>query len=299
METSEFSRPKEEIVRRSSARNKLRSCSASIALLATLFPYSVAQNTSSPVSQELFQKPPDSAKPRVWWHWLAGNVSEEGITADLEWMKRVNIAGMQMFDGDLGTPVFVDKPVLWMSPEWKSAWRHAAQEADRLNLEMAMAASGGWSETAGPWVKPEQGMKKYVWSETKLKGGQHFHGTIASPPTVSGKFQGMGLPPGISFPKPTDFPGAKPQPPAPPTPPPPSYYADAAVIAFQTPVESEGPASPKITSSAGDIDGAKLSDGNLSEKVSVTVPDGSATGWVQFEYQKTISLHAISICLGP
>jgi hypothetical protein len=44
-----------------------------------------------------FREPPDSAKPRVWWHWLNGNVTKEGITAGLEWMKRVGIAGMQMF----------------------------------------------------------------------------------------------------------------------------------------------------------------------------------------------------------
>src|ERR1700682_3949451 len=28
--------------------------------------------------------PPDSAKPRVWWRWMSGNVIKEGITADLE-----------------------------------------------------------------------------------------------------------------------------------------------------------------------------------------------------------------------
>jgi len=44
-----------------------------------------------------FTDPPESARPRVWWHWLNGNVTKEGITADLEWMKRVGIAGMQMF----------------------------------------------------------------------------------------------------------------------------------------------------------------------------------------------------------
>lgn len=278
---------------------RIKSFTAAIAVLSMLCPYSLAQNVSAPLSEELFRQPPDSAKPRAWWHWLAGNVSEEGITADLEWMKRVNIAGMQMFDGDLGTPVFVDKPVLWMSPEWKSAWRHAAQEADRLNLEMAMAASGGWSETAGPWVKPEEGMKKYVWSETRIKGGQHFHGTLSSPPTVSGKFQGMGLAPGISFPRPNDFPGAKPQPPAPPTPPPPTYYADAAVVAFQAPEISTTQETPKITSSAGDIDGAMLFDGDLTQKVSVAVADGNPTGWIQFEYSKPIAVQAISLCLGP
>src|SRR5438093_12008735 len=56
-----------------------------------------------------FKDPPESARPRVWWHWLNGNVTKEGITADLEWMKRVGIAGMQMFDGSLGVPLFLDK----------------------------------------------------------------------------------------------------------------------------------------------------------------------------------------------
>jgi hypothetical protein len=56
----------------------------------------------------------------------SGNVTEPGTTADLEWMHRVGIAGMQMFDGDMGAPLYIDKPVIWMSPEWKSAWRHAA-----------------------------------------------------------------------------------------------------------------------------------------------------------------------------
>jgi hypothetical protein len=28
-----------------------------------------------------FQNPPDSAKPRVWWHWMSGNVTKDGIGA--------------------------------------------------------------------------------------------------------------------------------------------------------------------------------------------------------------------------
>jgi hypothetical protein len=51
----------------------------------------------------------------------SGNFTKEGITADLEWMKRVGIAGMQMFDGSLGIPQFTDKRLVWMTPEWKDA----------------------------------------------------------------------------------------------------------------------------------------------------------------------------------
>jgi hypothetical protein len=68
----------------------------------------VAQSASGAELERGFARPPDTAKPRAWWHWMNGNVTKEGITADLEWMKRVGIAGFQMFDGDLGTPQLVE-----------------------------------------------------------------------------------------------------------------------------------------------------------------------------------------------
>src|ERR1035441_2199538 len=45
-----------------------------------------------------FENPPASARPRVWWHWMNGNITKEGIKLDLEWMHRVGIAGFQNFD---------------------------------------------------------------------------------------------------------------------------------------------------------------------------------------------------------
>ena len=49
-----------------------------------------AQAPGDPLDQG-FQNPPDSAKPRTWWHWTGGNIAKEGITKDLEWMKRAGI----------------------------------------------------------------------------------------------------------------------------------------------------------------------------------------------------------------
>src|ERR1022692_1315347 len=135
-----------------------------------------------------FKQPPDSAKPRIWWHWMNGNVTKEGITADLEWMHRVGIAGVQLFDGDVGIPQFVDQRLAWMTPEWKDAMRHTAEETHRLHMEIAMAASGGWSETGGPSVKPQAAMKKMVWSETLVNGPAKFSGVLPHPPTNNGRF---------------------------------------------------------------------------------------------------------------
>src|SRR5215475_3023950 len=219
-------------------------------LVFCLLGRAVAQASNGSL-EDGFRNPPDSAKPRVWWHWLNGNVTKEGITADLEWMKRVNIGGMQMFDGNLNTPVFVNKKLVWMTPEWKDAFRHAGAEADRLGLEMSMAASGGWSETAGPWVKPEEAMKKVVWSEVVVTGPKKFRETLPHPPTNNGRIQNIPVPPEQDFP-PADMPGAKQQAKLPAAAPDPTFYADTAVVAFRLP-ESEISMSsfqPKVTSSA-------------------------------------------------
>jgi hypothetical protein len=247
-----------------------------------------------------FQEPPDSAKPRVWWHWLNGNVTKEGITADLEWVKRVGIAGMQMFDGSLGTPQFVDKRLVWMTPEWKDALRHAGDEAERLGLEMAMAASGGWSETAGPWVKPEEAMKKTVWSETLVQGPKKFSQVLAHPPSNNGKFQNMAMPPELSFPTLADLPGAKPMPPPPPPKPDPTFYGDSKVIAYRLPEGEVRMAElhPKVTTSAPDVDPAQLTDGDLAKAVSLRVKDGESPVWIQFEFPQPYRAQAITIAAG-
>ncbi len=54
-----------------------------------------------------FLTPPNTAKPRVWWHWMNGNITKEGVQKDLDWMKRVGIGGFQNFDASLFTPVVV------------------------------------------------------------------------------------------------------------------------------------------------------------------------------------------------
>ena len=41
-----------------------------------------------------FRSPPPSARPEVWWHWMNGNVSREGIVADLDAMAAVGIGGV-------------------------------------------------------------------------------------------------------------------------------------------------------------------------------------------------------------
>ncbi len=218
-----------------------------------------------------FQNPPDSARPRVWWHWMSGNITKEGIRADLEWMKRAGVAGFQNFDAGLDTPQIVKKRLVFMTPAWKDAFKYTATLADRLGLEMAIAGSPGWSESGGPWVTPAQAMKKYVWSETRLEGGRPFSGVVPKPPSVTGPYQNMS--------RGQDWWGNAKAPM-------PQYYADSAIVAF--PISKDdltlAEIGPKVTSSGGDFSLSGLTDGDFSKAVLLPAAPAGEKAWIQFEF---------------
>ncbi len=233
-----------------------------------------------------FENPPDSAKPRVWWHWMNGNITKEGIKLDLQWMRRVGIGGFQNFDAALATPQVVEKRLVYMTPEWKDAFRYAATLADELKLEMAIAGSPGWSESGGPWVSPAQAMKKFVWSETPVEGGTPFRAMLAKPPGVTGPFQNIAFR-GRGF-------G-----PSAPAAPPPQYYADSAVVAYRVPDNDVSLAGvrPKVTSSGGQIDLSALIDGDLEKTTALPMAPVGEKAWIQFEFATPQRIRAITLAV--
>lgn len=150
------------------------------------------QQASPDLLADGFRNPPQSARPRVWWHWMNGNITREGIARDLEWMQRVGIGGLQNFDVDLSTSQIVGERLAYMSPGWRDAFRFAAEEADRRGLELTIASSPGWSLTGGPWVPVEDALKKVVWSETLVQGGSRLRLQLAQPPATAGPYQDLG-----------------------------------------------------------------------------------------------------------
>src|SRR5579863_3543995 len=156
-----------------------------------------ATPVSTPSTEDLlrgFQDPPNGARPRVWWHWMNGNIAQDGIKLDLDWMHSVGIGGVTIFEGAISTPQVVPQRLIYMTPEWKQAFNYAVTTARSLDMEVAIASSPGWSETGGPWVPAAQGMKKMVWSATRIDGGKPFGGTLPHPPTVDGTFQNIQVP---------------------------------------------------------------------------------------------------------
>ena len=54
--------------------------------------------------RDCFANPPQSAKPMVWWHWMNGNITPEGLRNDILWMHAAGIGGFHVFDAALKTP---------------------------------------------------------------------------------------------------------------------------------------------------------------------------------------------------
>ena len=141
-----------------------------IFLLASLTAASPDNGASKLIKD--FQEPPRAARPYVWWHWMDGEVSLDGIRKDLEWMDAVGIAGFHQFDaGGVNMPKAAPFKRPYLSDSWKEAFRFAVGLADSLGMEMAVASAPGWSSTGGPWVSPEDAMKKLEWQTVEVQGG--------------------------------------------------------------------------------------------------------------------------------
>ncbi len=147
-----------------------------------------------------FADPPASAKSQVWWHWMAGNVTREGITADLEAMADAGLGGAILFDAGLGIRWGVPEGTLvFNTPEWYETVKFAATEAQRLGLELGMANCSGWANSGGPWNTPEYAMKTVVFTETEVKGAGRVSIRLPQPQDPLGFYRDIAI---LAFPKP-------------------------------------------------------------------------------------------------
>jgi hypothetical protein len=233
---------------------------------------------SAPAGDDLaagFTAPPNSAKPRVWWHWMSGNVSADGARLDLDWMRRIGVGGVHAFSGGkLPEPIIVDRPIPFMSPEWRAIFRQAVTQARAADMEVGIAGSPGWSETGAPWVPPADAMKKYVWSETTIDGGGSASIALPAPPRTSGGFQGAKT--GKSAVE---------------------AYGDASVFAYPTPPLETDLRGAEWNTQAGPATLAETVSGAPAEGLSLKLApaQGEAEAWLEARFPAAVTLGAISL----
>lgn len=119
-----------------------------------------------------FNNPSNQVQTSVYWYWISGNISEEGVKKDLYAMKEAGIN--RAFIGSMGVEG-IETPyekVAFGSEEWWKILHTALKTATELGIEIGIFNSPGWSQSGGPWIKPEQAMRYLTSTSCEIEGGK-------------------------------------------------------------------------------------------------------------------------------
>ncbi len=164
-----------------------------VAIVESAFAQTSTSITPSQVRRQ-FLSPPPAASPWVFWYWLNGAVSKQGITADLEAMKQVGIGGAYLMPiKDTVSPPLITPSSRQLSPQWYAMLNHTMREAKRLNLKIGMHVSDGFALAGGPWITPALSMQKLVWARTTIQGGSQFNDTLPTPEMQEGYYKDIAV----------------------------------------------------------------------------------------------------------
>lgn len=236
-------------------KNRLATWSLALALLAGLHPQAAAQTT---LQDQFTQLSSEEAKPWTFWYWMFGAVTKEGITADLEAMKRVGLGGtylMPIKSVSQG-PEFNGKAEQ-LSPEWWEMVRFSMQEADRLGLKLGMHICDGFALAGGPWITPEESMQKVVFTDTIVSGGK-VNLQLSRPEAYKG------------------------------------YYRDIALYALPVKGQADVRLKPRMTCGNLNEPGDPKKGVSIDEK---GVIRSSVPCWIQLEYPEEITCRNVEIIL--
>lgn len=147
------------------------------AILFTFALSSLYAQKGSDLLEKGFLVPPNTIRTAVYWYWVNDHISKEGVIKDLQAMKKAginrafigsNIRNRTSWSRDLTGQWFGG--VKWNSDEWWDILHTALKTASELDIETGLFNCPGWSQSGGPWVKPEQAMRYLDASELRVKG---------------------------------------------------------------------------------------------------------------------------------
>lgn len=128
--------------------------------------------------QSGFVNPKDDNTIWCYWYWINDDISKDGITKDLEAMKKAGIGGALI--GNIN-PARKDGKVPMLSEAWWSHMVHAVVEGKRVGVDIGIFNCPGWSQSGGPWVSSTKAMRYLTFSETKITGGNVVNVNLKKP----------------------------------------------------------------------------------------------------------------------
>ena len=170
-------------------KNKLKkfwklnlTCIAFIVLLASCNDATYAPQKNDLQKQQLdidFISPPENIQTSVYWYWISDNISKEGVVRDLESMKAVGIN--RAFIGNIGLDDVPYGNVKMLTDEWWEIIHVALKTATKLDIDIGIFNSPGWSQSGGPWVTSDNAMRYLISSEKQITGPIKFSDRLEKP----------------------------------------------------------------------------------------------------------------------
>jgi len=128
-----------------------------------------------------FKNIPDSQQISVYWYWLNDNISKEGVVKDLQAMKKAGINRAFIGNIGLGPDEVPYGRVKLFSDEWWEILHTALKTATDLKIDIGIFNSPGWTQSGGPWIRPEQSMRYLNTSEIFVTGPNQFNSKLITP----------------------------------------------------------------------------------------------------------------------
>lgn len=210
---------------------------------------------------DAFNNPPPEARPGVFWYWMNGIVTQEGIAADLAAMAQAGFGRAILFSIGLGSEAPGMKRYASLTPEWWDLFAFAIEEAGRVGMEITVGACDGWATAAGPWITPELSMQRITFSQAWIAGARRFTGRLPQPFTAM------------------------------------DYYRDIRVVAFPLPAGWTNSLERKarVTTSWGLEAPQRL---NTHAPTTAAIVDTDAPGWIEFAFDTPFTLRSV-MATGP
>ncbi len=214
----------------------------------------------------LFARPPESASPGAYWYWLGGQVTREGLTADLAAMHAAGISTPMLFTiGKSGPDTLIHPPADALTPHWWHLVEHAAAECERLGMHLALNDCDGWATASGPWITPDLSMQCVVWSHRTVAGGQRIEGPLPPPPRQH------------------------------------DYYRDIATLALPWPAQWEETSFTRRARISTDLplksqDPDRISDpGNREQMIDWQRVPNDRSSWIEYAFDRPFTLRSITV----